>query len=629
MGHALDLAFRAVNSWGPKGPRSGAHICNHPWRVTVIGARPTHTSPYIEMRILLLGASSAEPTFRAWYDWLTRAGVPFDAVALDDQPPPVTVLDQAGNARFQALILASGGLVQSALDASQCATLEQLERECGLRRLTAYAYPGPEYGVNPPAWAGPLESGSATLTARGREVFPYLRDELPVDPGSWAYLGMPAVPKRFETLVAGPDQSVLLGVHRHADGREEMVQMFDANVAQTQGQLLRSGQLAWLTRGTYVGLHRNYLSLHIDDVLLPNYVWNMDTHQSDLSPQAAIRMTAEDARRAASWSRSRGLRLDLVCNGAGSRRHMLETGAEADPLLNALLAEREAFGWINHTYEHLNLDRVPQATIETEIARNFDWAREMGIDFERQALVTGAHTGLANLASTPPSAENVHLAAALKAQRIRHLACDGSRPYPARQGGQNLPPGTPFMIGDTIVVPRHPTILPDDAATEAQAFDRLRDGGRTDADSWPQVIESEAKRIFGAVMSNDPRPHFFHQSNLIGADDGRAPGIVYRLLEAVLERYERYVAPQAPIVQPTLAEIGRLLLALQSWQVALTAGSIRCFMNEARVTIVNSASVPLEVPLTGTSGGEEHGLGGPGWILVMPGETVLERQPER
>jgi len=590
----------------------------------VLRARRKRAFVRIEMRILLLGSTGAEPAFRAWSDWLARAGVPFDAIEMDGARSPVVIVDEAGNARYQATILADE-LAEAALEPSQRTALERLERELGVRRLAAYAYPGPEHGLTPPVWAGPLESVSATLTPSGREVFPYLREQLPIDAGSWAYLAAPAARGGFETLLAGPDRSALLGVHHDRNGREEMVQLFDANPAQTHGQLLRRGQLAWLTRGNYLGFERDYLSVQIDDVLLPNHSWDVEAHETDLSPESSIRMTAEDARRAAAWSRARGLRLDLACNGVGSERYTRQTGVAADPLLEALLEERDAFGWINHTYEHLDLSDVPQSTIETEIERNFSWASTVGLEFEPRTLITGEHTGLANLAAMPPREENIHLAAALSAQRNRYLACDASRPYPARSGRDQLASGAPFVIGTALVVPRYPMILSHDAATETQALDRLRHAGGVDGDSWKQVIEVEAKRIFATMISNDPRPHYCHQSNLIGACDGRqAPGLLYELLDAVLRRYERYMAPDAPIAQPTLAEIGKLLLNQQGWRSVLGLGSITAYTHGAQVTIVNSSSVPLEVPLTRIATGEANGANNSGWIRVMPGETVIE-----
>ena len=131
-----------------------------------------------------------------------------------------------------------------------------------------------------------------------------------------------------------------------------MVQTFDANAGQPQAHLLRPGQLAWVTRGGYLGHRRSYLSLQIDDVLLGNHGWDPAAHAVDRNPGAMVRMTAKDATHAADWARARGLRLGLVSNGAGSKRSRREAGLEVDPLLRALLARRDEFGWINHTYEH-------------------------------------------------------------------------------------------------------------------------------------------------------------------------------------------------------------------------------------------------------------------------------------
>ena len=54
--------------------------------------------------------------------------------------------------------------------------------------------------------------------------------------------------------------------------------------------------------------------------------------------------------------------------------------------------------------------------------------------------------------------------------------------------------------------------------------------------SFDQVVVSESRRIFNAVLSNDPRPHYFHQSNLITGDDENPSALMYVLLDASLER---------------------------------------------------------------------------------------------
>ena len=254
------------------------------------------------MRVLLLGVGT-EPSFRTWQLALANVGVPHEAVVLGLRRTHLSLRREDGRPRFQAMIVSTGGLVREALPSAIRAQLEALEREFGIRRLTAYAIPGAEHGLRAPKWAGPLESVSLRLTSSGAAIFPYLEGPIPVDPGSWGYLADPVSDERFDPLVVAGDGSTLVGIHRRRDGREEMVQTFDANAGQIQAQLLRRGQLAWLTRGRYLGHDRSYLPLQVDDVLLPNHGWNAASKTIDVTRGAMIRMTADDAHHAARWSR--------------------------------------------------------------------------------------------------------------------------------------------------------------------------------------------------------------------------------------------------------------------------------------------------------------------------------------
>ena len=579
----------------------------------------------VQMRLLLLGLTGAEPAFAAWRGWLTHAAVPFDAVACKDLSGPFSVVTDAGtrnaSADYQAVILTDPGLLEVALETPERAAFTRLEASQGLRRLIAYAYPGPEHGLGLPRWSGPLDDVAAAVTEAGRDVFGELRGPLPIDPGSWVYLAEPEPSADFETLVAGPDGTVLVGVHRRRDGREEMVQTFNTNAVQAQGQALRRGQLAWLTRGAFIGYERHYLPIQVDDVLLGNHSWSVGGHRSDRSPGSRVRMTAADAHRAGQWARDRRLRLDLVCNGAGSLGYEHAVG-EPDALLAALREQNDAFGWINHTFQHADIDVLDQSEIEGQIAENVRWARAAGVPLEPAALVTGAHTGLANLAVDPPQAENVHLRAALRAQRIRFVACDASRAYRA-DSGELLAPGTPFLLGHAVAVPRHPTVLPHDAVTPSQVLDRLRaapDGQPAPVTSFDQVVVAESRRLFGTVLGNDPRPHYFHQSNMIGSGDD-TPGLLYTLLDAVLARWQTHLADGIPILQPMLGEVGRLLLRLEAWRGLERRGVVRAWRVPDAVEIENRASVAIEVPLTGTEVGEPDGVSRSGWVSVAPGMT--------
>jgi hypothetical protein len=610
MGHAPDLAF----------------TCER--RPPMMRLRRAGRQTGMEMRVLLLGAGT-EPSFRTWQLALENAGVPHEAIVVGAPGTQVSLRRDDGQPRFQAIIVSTGGLLHEALANAVRAQLEALERQYRIRRLTAYALPGPENGLRAPKWAGALESISLRLTSSGASIFPYLQGPFPVDPGSWGYLADPISDARFDPLVVADDGSALVGVHHRRDGREEMVQTFDANPGQIQAHLLRRGQLAWLTRGRYLGHERNYLPLQVDDVLLPNHGWDAASQTIDAAPSAMIRMTADDADHAGRWSRSHGLRLDLVCNGAGSERHAREAGLDGDPLLGALLSRRDEFGWINHTYQHMNLDLASRETIETEIARNRRWAGQVGIDLEPGAVVTGEHTGLANLTAVPASAENPELASALAAQGIRYLGCDASRPHPA-QGtdldGPRLAAGVPFAVGPALAIPRHPTLLAYAAATRDQTVDHLRHLGLIELASWSDVLAAEAARIFTTVMSNDPRPHYFHQSNLAAGDAARATSegrLFYALLDAVLARYRRYVKPEEPLMQPTLGETGALLRRRMAWNAALKVDAVTGYIEGSRVTIVNRTDHAIDVPVSVT-GVDSDAVGvTAGWARVSPGETIL------
>ena len=147
-----------------------------------------------------------------------------------------------------------------------------------------------------------------------------------------------------------------------------------------------------------------------------------------------------------------------------------------------------------------------------------------------------------------------------------------------------------------------------------------------DGRSWPDVLAVEAARIFTTVMSNDPRPHYFHQSNLAAADATQAPSdgrLLYALLDAVLARYRRHVKPQEPLLQPTLGETGELLRRRMAWKAALRDDAVAGYVEGPRVRIVNGTDHAVDVPIgaTGVDGAADGMTAG--WTSVFPGETIL------
>lgn len=731
----------------------------------------------IDMKVLLLGATGSEPSFTAWQAQLQREGVPFDAIVASPGHAPITastlsttLADGTQEAKYQAVIVATGGLLNcsatpctSALSPAEWTALQTFEQTFHVRQLTAYTFPGADYGLNAPTFSGAMDGQTGNLTTSGAQTFPYLKGPVTIDTGTFGYQATPLAGANFNTLLSGPNGSSLVGVFTHPDGREEMVQTFDGNQFQLHSWLLRHGELEWVTRGTFLGLQRNYLELQVDDVFLPDDSWDATTHTTNYDPAAAIRMTPADVTYLSNWSRANGIRLDMVFNGGGSVAQAQASGG-TDPLLSAFQAVKGQFGWINHTYDHPNLDCSTTPFIAREITDNTSWAQQQGLPVNPTELVTGEHSGLANLipgnpgtidppslddaapgatggtlaagsydysvtgmttngesigstatvattgstgsvslaweaichatsykvyrrvspagawslvgtvaqpstaftdagpvtltftdtggagtAASPPGtngakidpyAENPNFVGALSQTGVTSIASDASKPYPqipSSTTGPQYPAGTSFVDGPARAVPRYPTNVYYNVATQAQLLDEynyLYDppslGGicvdtatttcQTAPATWAQVLQGESDRIFGHMMGNDPRPHYFHQTNI--AETGTAGGgVLYPVLDAVLADYGRYFAANAPIVQLSHSGIATLLGQQSAWSTAST-GQVSGYIEGGQVTIVNNGSAAVSLPLSGTEVGDMYGGTRSGWGTAPPGTST-------
>ncbi|HYV15898.1 MAG TPA: hypothetical protein VE972_07750 [Conexibacter sp.] len=751
--------------------------------LSLLAAAPAGAAQRIDLKVLLLGANGTEPSFSAWQAQLKREGVPFDQLVATSGHTPITpeslsttLPEGTQEARYQAVIVATGGLPRcdeegvcaSALAPEEWTALQSFEQTFNVRQVTAYTFPSPEVGLNPPTFAGPLDGVDATLTPAGQSAFPYLKGTVTIGAGTWGYEATPIEAASYSTLLTDPDGASLVGVFTHPDGRQELVQTFDSNSFQIHSQLLRHGELAWVTRGTYFGDQRNYLEMHIDDVFLGDDIWDPVNHVTDFNPADAVRMTAADVTKAVEWSRANGLRIDNLFNGGGSVA-AAEANGGSDPLLAAFQANKTAFNWISHTYDHPNLDCSTRAFIDSEITDNVNWATTTGIPTVASELVTGEHSGLANLipgspgtidppsideaapvarngtlaaglyeygitatspngetvaatttarvpvgergitrgstvlewdaickatgyriyrrslpdgawamigtvaqpanpardtgptilryrdagaagsTTDPPSVntakigpygQNPNFSNAIRDTGVRYLGADASKPYPVTPTsttGPVWPAGAQFIDGTARVFPRHPTNVYYNVATRAQELDEYNflylppslGGGcvesptntcRTSPATWEDVVAAESQRIFGLMMGNDPRPHYFHQTNLAESDQAEG-AVFYPVLDAALATYNRYFNSSAPIVQLLPTALAVLLGRQDAWATAST-GSVVGYVEGSRVTVVNRTAAAVQAPITGTEAGTVYGGSRSGWVGFAAGTST-------
>ena len=579
---------------------------------------------YVDLKVLVLSADGAEPSYAAWTAALDREGVPYDAIIANSAAPIVaSTLESASNhGRYQAVVLATGGLLQcasspctSALDTAEWLVLNAYQTKYGIRRVTAYAWPTPEWGLDYPFAAGDISGAEAQLTDAGKAAFPYLVGGVPMDVGTWGYNAVPLTPPAgttspFVTLVAGAPNylgvpSSLVGVYSRPDGFDEMIVTYASNAYQEQSLLLGRGLVAWATQGVRLGYQRNYFMVHVDDIFLPDDRWDVTdnvTYEDDGATNPLIRMSAADVQRALVWQKRTGLQLDFVFNGGGSVDAIAEKGS--DPLTAALLAAKASFYWINHTYSHPNLDTMSAAAIQEEIVKNRKWARKNKIRANYRELVTGEHSGLSNPA----------MVQALNNTRIKWIAADNSK--------QPLQ----YQIGRATTIPRHPSNLYYNVGTfEEQLdeynyiyYDNCTNTPTTTCFSapatWADYVKSESTIMLRHVLTNDPKPHYVHQSNL--AEDGT----MYPVVDAMLERYAKYV--KVPIQQPTFSGSGVLLDRHAVWKASsrpVPALSKSYYFNGYIYLRGNNTVI---VPVTGTSLGSTYGGERSGWVKVRKNRTM-------
>ncbi|WP_106397692.1 hypothetical protein [Actinocorallia populi] len=607
--------------------------------------------PRVELRVLVV--SDGGPSVRAMTEQLRSEGVPHRVVDLNDGSRPAIdagflqdTVAGAPRARYQAVILPNGDPFEN--DA-EMAALVAFERRFGIRQLSAYVYPGAASGLGAPTHAGPMDGATAELTPAARAgAFRYLKGTVPFEdlvPGvteTYGYLATPLPGTEgagFEPYLT-KDGAVLAGVHTR-DGRSEMVLTFSTNAHQTQFRTLAHGLLTWLTRGVRLGMNRQYLSVHVDDVFAADSRWstsgNCTPGEDCADPETTtqpIRMTPADVTQAADWQDQRDFKLDMYFNGGGSNDAVQQNGS--DPLLAAFQQKKGRFRFSNHTLDHTYLGCEQDFTvrpwvckknaqgetvwatrpyIRSQFADNRAWAVRKGFSSQWDEVVTGEHSGLRLLPQQPQ--DNPNLSGAVADTGVKWLGSDASRDFEQRP------------VGQALTVPRYPMANYFNVGTAAEMVDEYNwiynsraDGGSGICEDDPQtvtciepldpatgyaghIVPLDARITLSHILRNDPRPHYVHQSNLA---EGR---ILYPLLDRILSDYRAVFADNSPLINQRMRDNGAELKRQAAWNDA--KNDVTAYWQDGKVHISGGGSTP--VPITMPEGTKDSSGGLLGGLL--------------
>ncbi|MFL6055104.1 MAG: hypothetical protein ACJ72W_19660 [Actinoallomurus sp.] len=607
--------------------------------VVLVPASAQAADQRIDLKVLVV--SDGGPSVSAIEDRLQVEGVPHRTIDLSDTSRPVIdkafLEDTVGGvprAKYQAVVLPNANPFTNT---TELTALTAFETEFGIRQVDAFVYPNATVGMNAPGFSGVLDGTTASLASAGLAgPFRYLNgpvrfdDNSPSVSESYGYLASPLADTQatsftpYLTDTAQGTNGTLAGVYTH-DGRSEMVLTFAYNSAQWQFQTIGHGIITWLTKGVHLGYDRNYFAVNVDDVLLPDSRWDTEhncTPGEDCPAGVTttdIRMTPADVTEAVNWEQQNGFTVDLLYNGAGSDEAVQQNGS--DPLTTALLSNKSRFRWANHTYEHPylgcvqdttvipwrcttdangNVQYVSKTEIEAQIGKNLTWARNKGLSVSAGELVTGEHSGLKILPQQPD--DNPNLAPALNYEGVKWLGSDASR-----EKGQR-------SVGNALTLPRYPMSVFYNTGTKQEVADEYNwiytsraDGGSGICEDHPDtvtciqpidtatgyddhIIPVDAKITLSHIVTNDPRPHYVHQSNL--AEDR----ILYPMLDRILTDYRAAFAANAPVVNQRISALGTELQRQGVWRN--TMNGVTAYVRGGKVTVQrpSGVSVPVTVP---------------------------------
>ena len=247
----------------------------------------------VDMKVLLIGASTTDGVYDAWKTELERAGVPFDSRTGTAAPlTDAKVADYAANrAKYQAVIVVGAG---SEPDCGRQGRPDQARGD--LRDPPDLATRSPERRPRPQQ----PHHGRRRAGRHHRPAHRAGQGRVPLPQGPRAdrrrrrrrrrfgYQATPARAARTSPRCSpAPNNSAYLGINVRANGTEEMVNTVPGNQFQSHHQLLRDGMLDWVTRGVYLGYARNYLGLDVDDVFLPDDKWDPVNNVTDYNADAS------------------------------------------------------------------------------------------------------------------------------------------------------------------------------------------------------------------------------------------------------------------------------------------------------------------------------------------------------
>jgi hypothetical protein len=634
----------------------------------LLGSTRPALAAELELRVLLIatGDRDADPGRQAMEDLFEAVGVPYQTLDSSRQALTDDVLyESPTRGRFNGIILTDsetylpgGG---TGFQAADFARLHEYERTNGVREAILSGYPtydpelGLDYGMGDDIDVDLNVEGAWQAPAGGTEFFEYVATDRHLPTADFTFLGHPTPTATSPTveplLVNANDPGATLISHlTYPDGREVLLSTLSNAWFYLHTSVLSYEFLSFATKGLFIGSRHAYLAVHNDDLFLPDEVWDPETLANFNEDDYNFRVSAGDIDAAAAAQGAlqaahplaSTLRVDLAFNGSGA-------SLVGDPLTTAIVTHRDEFGFINHTYQAIQMDwlcpdeasavgcvRTDYQSAYDDIEQNEQVWLNLGLphaDRAFAALLSDAHSGLSDRQGTADISDDIPFPEGLNPAffqaasdlGVTTIASDSSRP---QQGIIQRVPGFPQVL-----LPRYPTALfyntttPTELVSEYNYIfhDSYEARGQDpctvpealcDVRSYDQILAAEAETTLRHILSYQPYPHYFHQVNLRVYDD-QGHTLQFDWLERVLAAYEQLI--KLPLVNLRFYELGDLAWHKVLAQEAQPSG----WLDTSTGQVTLSALGEADVDVTGVAGGETYGGQSLASIHLSPTATVV------
>ena len=153
--------------------------------------------------------------------------------------------------------------------------------------------------------------------------------------------------------------------------------------------------------------------------------------------------------------------------------------------------------------------------------------------------------------------------------------------------------------------------------------------------TFADIINSVTQGMLQHILGNDPRPDYFHQTNMMGSPPAGDPttgtppntapsvgdGLFYSTMNQLLKQYSSYY--NVPVQQLTSTQISTLLAEQAAWAANTQVSG---YIQGNQVTITNGGAA-ANVPLTGIAAvGSTYGGTQSGWTNQAAGTTTYTAQ---